>query len=163
MRYSKAFSLVEVLLCLVVLGLLGASTLSSVVSLKRQDVAIQRLLLETSSVYETQLFINKMLSFADIDSIKISADSLSWSGYDRLFLDSKGSNFMDFSLDKSPFVISLQNNNLYFNGSLLLDNVKLFNVKISNIATDKILEYTLCANICISDFIFLDPIEITYK
>lgn len=164
MKYSKSFSLVEVLFCLVILGILGAGALVSITSLKRQDASLQHFLLESSGVFETQLFINKMLSFAKVDSIKINGNTLVWQGFPNLFMPAKnGENFMDFSLQSTNYEIKHTNNNLYFNNALLLHNVKLFSLKISNINTDRILEYNICTHICLQDFIFLDSIEIDFE
>lgn len=163
MRYSKAFSLVEILFCLIVLGILGVGALISITSLKKQDVALQHFLLEGSSVFETQLFINKMLSFAKADSIKTNGNNLAWQGYERLFSAAKnGENFMDFSLQLTNYEIKYVANNLYFNNTLLLHNVKLFSIKVSNINTDRILEYNICTHICLQDFVFLESIEIDF-
>ncbi|MWV62975.1 type II secretion system protein [Helicobacter saguini] len=163
MKHSKSFSLLEILFCLIILGIFGVGALYSITNLKRQDVSIQKFLLKNSSLYETELFINKMLSYAKADSIKIGNNTLSWQGYDKLFLSAKNNDkFMDFSLQTSSFNISLQHNNLYFNNTLLLHNVKVFDINIKDFNTDRILEYTLCTHICIQDFIFLENIEIEF-
>lgn len=162
-KNSGAFSLVEILFCIVVIGILGASALYSVNSIKKQDVSIQKFLLQDSSIYETQMFINKILNIANADSIQIAKDSISWEGYDKLFLSAVNNNeYMDFSLKMTQYSLVLKNGNMYFNNEILLHNVKSFSVKITNINTDKILEYTLCAKFCISDFIFLEEKEIIF-
>lgn len=158
LHFKAAFSLVEILFALLIISIIGVGMLYSILALKRHDIAAQKALLHNSSLYETSIFINKYLAFAKLDSIKVTPNSLSWQGYDKLFLNTQNTEFMDYSLDTTKYEITLKNNNLYINGALLLQNVRSFTPNLKN----DILTYTLCSHICISDYILLDNIEVDF-
>ncbi len=152
---KSAFSLIEITFALFVIGLLGITTIKSITSLKSYNYSMQKFLLNYSSIFETQIFIHKYLSFAQSDSIKIIQNGIKWHGYTSLFLPTNKKDYMNFSLQTSDFNIQLINNNLYFNNAILLHNVKKFEAQITN----NILHYKICVKTCINDFILLDNIE----
>ncbi|RDU66238.1 type II secretion system protein [Helicobacter didelphidarum] len=160
-NHLHAFSLIEVLFVLVTMGILGVTTLKSLTALKKQNHNTQKFLTQHGSLFETSLFINKNLSISKPDSIKITPNSLEWKGYTKLFLQGQNNaDYMNFSLQTEVFSLERHNNNLFFNNTLLLKNVREFEVKIIKRNADSILEYKLCTNICVQDFIFIEESEI---
>lgn len=162
---SKALSLPEVLLALLVIGMLGISALKSVVALKSQNKSMQNFLLYQSGIFETQIFLNKYFALIQPNSLSITHNAISWQGYDDLFLPNKDSvsqdsDIMDFSLQTTPHLLKLQDNILYFDNALLLENVSVLDAQILNTNTHKILTYKLCAKHCINDFVILEESEI---
>lgn len=166
---ADAFSLIELLFTVFIVGIISITLLKSLLSLKKQDYAIQGFLTKHVSLFETQLFINKHLSIAKKDSILAMRNSLYWESFASLYNPTKHDDTMDFSLQTLQNTISLRNGNLYFNNELLLDNVSNFEAQIThNIATntdDSRLTYTICMQLariqCIDEILFLDNLEIS--
>ncbi len=159
---QSAFSLMEVLLSILIIGLLGIASLKSISYLKLHNYSMQKFLLTKSSLFETQLFIHKYLNFAKIDSIKIYNNKLEWFGYDSLFLPAtQQKDYMDFSLHTNKFSLELKNRDLFFNNAILLHNVYIFETQIITSNNHKILQYKVCSNACFADFVLLEDIEQT--
>lgn len=168
--YKEAFSIIEMLFVILIIGLISTALLRNMQSLQSQNKALHKFLLKQSSLFETQLFINKHLYLAKIDSIIISSNTLQYDAYNALFLPAKNANFMDISMKTTPQTIKLINSELYFNDELLLKGVETFLASTNKNAQDEIiLSYRLCIkdtsknNRCIDEHLLLDNIEIFYK
>lgn len=164
-NYSSTLSLLEILIAFVIMGILGISAMKSITSLRQQDTSLQKFLVKHTSLFETQLFINKYLALSKPDTIQIFHNKIQWEGYNNLFHNAqKNQNYMDFSLQTDTFSLELHNGNLYLNQSLLLENVRLFDTQIqmfqTSNTTTSILEYNLCADTCVQDFVILEESEI---
>lgn len=158
-RFSYGFSMLEVLFALFVIGILGVSAMRGVSTLKTQDYAVQKFLLKTANIFITQLFINRQLDSIDPKSIVITPTSVTWKQYKDLFVEVSSGDYMDFSLNTTNATLTLQNNNLYFNNSLLLENVSSMKFLQTNTTNQSILSYEICSSVCIKDFILLDEVE----
>ena len=156
---KDGFSILEVLFALLIIGILGVSAMRSISALKAQHYGIQKFLLTNANLFETQLFINRQLDSINPQSIIIKPTSIEWKQYKNLFIEVAKGDYMDFSLQTTNASLTLQNNTLYFNNSLLLHNVKSMNFWHTHTKTYNILSYRICSNICIADSILLDEIE----
>lgn len=156
---KDGFSTLETLFALLVVGILGVSVLRSITALKTQHYAIQNFLLTHASLFETQLFINKQFESIKPQSIKITQTSVEWEQYKKLFIEVKKGEYMDFSLQTTHAMLTLQNNTLYFNNAILLHNVKNMQFWHTNTTFHNILSYKICSNICITDSIILEEVE----
>lgn len=158
-RYSGGFSMLEVLVALLVISILGIGMIRSIVALKSQNYSIQRFLLTHSSLFETQLFLQRQLSHSKPESIIITPQSLHWEQYDKLFLANAQGDYMDFSLHTTPMNLTYRDRKLYFNGALLLHNVASMRFWRDTIGQYNILSYQICTTICITDSLLLEFIE----
>lgn len=158
---KDGFSMLEVLFALLVIGILGVSAIRSISALKAQHYSIQKFLLTHANLFETQLFINRQLDSIKPQSIIITPTSIEWKQYKNLFVEITNGDYMDFSLQTTNAMLALQNNALYFNNSLLLNNVKSMNFWRTHTKMHDMLSYKICSNVCITDSILLDEIEQT--
>lgn len=157
----KAFSLIEVLFALLIISVIMSSTLNTYVSFKKQNLSSLSYIHKHSSIIETQLFLNNYFFNLVPKSLKISQNIISWEGYEKLFLSKKsGMEHMDYSKIKSKYVLKLDNNNLTFNNNLLLKDVSSITFNLTTKNTLEILEYEICQQICINDFIILQDLVI---
>ncbi|RDU72702.1 type II secretion system protein [Helicobacter aurati] len=168
-KTTSTFSIIEVLFVIFIVGLISIPLLKTLQSLQAQNHRIQAFLVKKSSLFETQLFINKHINLAKIDSIVVTNNTLKYEAFNNLFIPTQSAHFMDISLQTIPQTLQLTNGNLYFNNALLLKDVQTFIVNIQQNQTAKnesILYYKLClkkANECIEESLFLDNIEIPYQ
>lgn len=160
MNTKYGFSILEVLLAIFVLGILGVSLMKSISALKAQNYKIQHFLVTNASLFETQLFINRHLGSIKLESIIIAPNNISWEQYDKLFIDTDKSEYMDFSLNTTKANLTLQNDNLYFNNAILLHNVKSMQFVREEINSHDILSYRICSiNMCIADSILIEKVR----
>lgn len=160
MNTKYGFSILEVLLAIFALGILGVSLMKSISALKAQNYKIQHFLVTNASLFETQLFINRHLGSIKPESIIIAPNNISWEQYDKLFIDTDKSEYMDFSLNTTKANLTLQNDNLYFNNAILLHNVKSMQFVREEINSHDILSYRICSiNMCIADSILIEKVR----
>lgn len=156
---KHGFSILEVLLAIFVVGILGVSLMQSISALKAQNYKIHHFLVTNTSLFETQLFINRQLSSIKPETIIIAPNNVSWEQYKELFIDTNKSDYMDFSLQTTKSNLVLQNNNLYFDNAILLHNVKSIHFDRVQINSHDILSYSICSvNMCIEDSIFIENV-----
>ncbi|GAB0173179.1 type II secretion system protein [Helicobacter trogontum] len=157
---KNGFSVLEVLLAIFIIGILGVSLMRSISALKAQNYTIQHFLVTNTSLFETQLFINRQLSSIKPESIAIAQNNVSWEQYKELFIETEQNEYMNFSLQTTKSILTLQNNNLYFNNAILLHNVKSMQFNRMQVNSHDILSYSICSfYMCISDSILIEKVR----
>lgn len=157
---KNGFSVLEVLLAIFIIGILGVSLMRSISALKAQNYTIQHFLVINTSLFETQLFINRQLSSIKPESIAIAQNNVSWEQYKELFIETEQNEYMNFSLQTTKSILTLQNNNLYFNNAILLHNVKSMQFNRMQVNSHDILSYSICSfYMCISDSILIEKVR----
>ena len=155
---SASISLLEILIAILIGGILTIVGMKTLTHIKKQSVSLNNFVLIESSIYETQIFINKYLEIAKKDSIIITNNKMEWESYSNLFKEGDNNGAMDFSFALNHCILELNGNNIYFNNQLLLAGVKTLSFSISG----DILEYRICArHTCVDDFVILSDSEIT--
>lgn len=157
---KNGFSVLKVLLAIFIIGILGVSLMRSISALKAQNYTIQHFLVTNTSLFETQLFINRQLSSIKPESIAIAQNNVSWEQYKELFIETEQNEYMNFSLQTTKSILTLQNNNLYFNNAILLHNVKSMQFNRMQVNSHDILSYSICSfYMCISDSILIEKVR----
>lgn len=157
---KNGFSVLEVLLAIFIIGILGVSLMRSISALKAQNYTIQHFLVINTSLFETQLFINRQLSSIKPESIAIAQNNVSWEQYKELFIETEQNEYMNFSLQTTKSILTLQNNNLYFNNAILLHNVKSMQFNRMQVNSHDILSYSICSfYMCISDSVLIEKVR----
>ncbi|TLD98946.1 type II secretion system protein [Helicobacter trogontum] len=157
---KNGFSVLEVLLAIFIIGILGVSLMRSISALKAQNYTIQHFLVTNTSLFETQLFINRQLSSIKPESIAIAQNNVSWEQYKELFIETEQNEYMNFSLQTTKSILTLQNNNLYFNNAILLHNVKSMQFNRMQVNSHDILSYSICSfYMCISDSVLIEKVR----
>lgn len=157
---KNGFSVLEVLLAIFIIGILGVSLMRSISALKAQNYTIQHFLVTNTSLFETQLFINRQLSSIKPESIAIAQNNVSWEQYKELFIETEQNEYMNSSLQTTKSILTLQNNNLYFNNAILLHNVKSMQFNRMQVNSHDILSYSICSfYMCISDSILIEKVR----
>ena len=157
---KNGFSVLEVLLAIFIIGILGVSLMRSISALKAQNYTIQHFLVTNTSLFETQLFINRQLSSIKPESIAIAQNNVSWEQDKELFIETEQNEYMNFSLQTTKSILTLQNNNLYFNNAILLHNVKSMQFNRMQVNSHDILSYSICSfYMCISDSVLIEKVR----
>ncbi|TLD84919.1 type II secretion system protein [Helicobacter trogontum] len=157
---KNGFSVLEVLLAIFIIGILGVSLMRSISALKAQNYTIQHFLVTNTSLFETQLFINRQLGSIKPESIAITQNNITWEQYKELFIETEQNEYMNFSLQTTKSILTLQNNNLYFNNAILLHNVKSMQFDRMQVNSHDILSYSICSfYMCISDSILIEKVR----